>query len=204
MDTIIEQKNHNYEKNIEHTITNNNNVHFEKNIDCSDDVDDIDIVDNIDNEKLDKQIEQSIVDILFEKLQLQFNNSQQIIKTLQNNVKILHKEVLKERKNLNKKITKNNKKKKKRNSLSGFAIPTKISKELATFLNIDENEKISRTSVTSLTCKYVKDNNLQNPDNKKIIIPDDKLKTLFAGYLSDDTQLEFFNIQSYLKYHFIK
>ena len=158
----------------------------------------------VENEEDEKKIDISTVDILFEKLQSQFNDSQQIIKTLHNNLKILHKEVLKERKDLLKKNSKNNKKKKKKNNLSGFAVPTKITKELAEFLNLDEDTEISRTDVTSLICKYVKEKNLQNPENKKIIIPDDKLKKLFNGYLAETDQLEFFNIQSYLKYHFIK
>ena len=119
-------------------------------------------------------------------------------------MKILQKEVIKERKDLLKKSSKNSKKKKKKNSLSGFAVPTKITNELAEFLNLEKNIEISRTDVTSLICKYIKDNNLQNPDNKKIIIPDERLKKLFNGYLSEEDQLEFFNIQSYLKYHFIK
>jgi len=54
-----------------------------------------------------------IVDDLFEKLQNQFNDSQLILKTLQNNLKILHKEVLKERKEMNKQILKSKKNKKK-------------------------------------------------------------------------------------------
>ena len=157
---------------------------------------------NIDTENIEKK--ESNVDILFDKLQLQFNDSQQILKTLHNNLKILYKEVLKERKELQKKSNKNSKKKKKKNNLSGFAVPTKITKELAEFLNLDHDTEISRTDVTSLICKYIKDNNLQNPDNKKIILPDDKLKKLFNGYLGEEDQLEFFNIQSYLKYHFIK
>ena len=158
---------------------------------------------NIDGENnLEKK--ESNVDILFDKLQIQFNDSQQILKTLHNNLKILYKEVLKERKELQKKSNKNSKKKKKKNNLSGFAVPTKITKELAEFLNLDHDTEISRTDVTSLICKYIKDNNLQNPDNKKIILPDDKLKKLFNGYLGEEDQLEFFNIQSYLKYHFIK
>ena len=166
---------------------------------------DNDTENNNDNDtENDKKLELSNVDILFEKLQHQFLDSQQIIKTLHNNLKILQKEVIKERKELLKKSTKNIKKKKKKNSLSGFAVPTKITNELAEFLNLDKDTEISRTDVTSLICKYIKDNNLQNPDNKKIIIPDEKLKKLFNGYLSEEDQLEFFNIQSYLKYHFIK
>jgi len=58
-----------------------------------------------DNENdTDKKVDISNVDILFEKLQLQFLDSQQIIKTLHNNLKILQKEVLKERKRFTKKI----------------------------------------------------------------------------------------------------
>lgn len=153
---------------------------------------------------LEEKKEISNVDILYEKLQKQFNDSSSIIKTLHNNLKLLYKEVLRERKELHKKSNKSNKKKKKKNSLSGFAVPTKITKELAEFLKLDENTEISRTDVTSLICKYIKDNNLQNPDNKKIIIPDYRLKKLFNGYLGEEDQLEFFNIQTYLKYHFIK
>ena len=153
---------------------------------------------------LEEKKDISNVDVLYEKLQKQFNDSSLIIKTLHNNLKLLYKEVLKERKDLQKKSNKNNKKKKKKNSLSGFAVPTKITKELAEFLSLDENIEISRTDVTSLICKYIKENNLQNPDNKKIIIPDHRLKKLFNGYLGEEDQLEFFNIQTYLKYHFIK
>ena len=127
-----------------------------------------------------------------------------ILKTLQNNLKILHKEVLKERKDLNKQILKSKKNKKKRNTLSGFAIPSQISKELSEFLELEnENVKISRTDVTSRIIKYIKDNQLQDPSNKKIIIPDEKIKHLFGEHLKEDDILQFFNLQSYLKYHFI-
>ena len=182
-------------------IENNNEIiHNDENINKNENNND----NEVENEKKVEIAEISTVDILFEKLQLQFLDSQQIIKTLHNNLKILQKEVIKERKDLLKKSSKNNKKKKKKNSLSGFAVPTKITNELAEFLNLDNDIEISRTDVTSLICKYIKDNNLQNPDNKKIIVPDERLKKLFNGYLSENDQLEFFNIQSYLKYHFIK
>lgn len=145
-----------------------------------------------------------IVDDLFEKLQNQFNDSQLILKTLQNNLKILHKEVLKERKEMNKQILKSKKNKKKRSTLSGFAVPSQISKELSEFLELEnENVKISRTDVTSRIIKYIKDNQLQDTDNKKIIIPDEKIKNLFGEHLKENDILQFFNLQSYLKYHFI-
>ena len=80
-----------------------------ENFDISDNQD---IEKNIDTENIEKK--ESNVDILFDKLQLQFNDSQQILKTLHNNLKILYKEVLKERKELQKKSNKNSKKKKKK------------------------------------------------------------------------------------------
>ena len=43
---------------------------------------------------------ESCVDDLFSKLTAQFNDSQSILKTLANNLKILHKEVLRERKEI--------------------------------------------------------------------------------------------------------
>ena len=61
---------------------------------------------------LEEKKEISNVDILYEKLQKQFVDSNLIIKTLHNNLKLLYKEVLKERKELQKKSNKNNKKKK--------------------------------------------------------------------------------------------
>lgn len=88
--------------------------------------------------------------------------------------------------------------------MSGLAFPSHISKELATFLGIkDENEKISRTEVTSRLIKYIKDNQLQNEENKKIIIVDEKLQNLFGAHLKEEDVLQFFNLQTYLKHHFI-
>ena len=84
--------------------------------------------------------------------------------------------------------------------LSGFAKPTHISKELATFLNIDENELIARTQVTKLINIYVKENNLQNPENKREIVMNDALKKLVD--IPDDVTLSFFNLQKYIKHHY--
>jgi len=163
---------------------------------------DSEITNTVEVEEKEEKI--SVVDSLFQKLQTQFNDSQSIMKTLQSNVKIFYKEVLKERKELEKKIAKNKKKNKRKKSMSGLAFPSHISKELATFLGIkDENEKISRTEVTSRLIKYIKDNQLQNEENKKIIIVDEKLQNLFGAHLKEEDVLQFFNLQTYLKHHFI-
>lgn len=84
--------------------------------------------------------------------------------------------------------------------LSGFAKPTQISEELATFLKIDKDKLIARTQVTKLINVYVKENNLQNPENKREIIMNDALRKLID--IPDDVKLSFFNLQKYIKHHY--
>ena len=84
--------------------------------------------------------------------------------------------------------------------LNGFAKPTQISEALATFLNIDKDELIARTQVTKLINNYVKENDLQNPENKREIIMNDALRQLIN--IPDDEKLSFFNLQKYIKHHY--
>ena len=161
-------------------------------------------IDKYKNKKLLKEnsIEktESCVEDLFAKLHSQFNDSQSILKTLANNLKILHKEVYKEKKEL----LKNSKNKNKKNGQNGFAKPTRISEKLSTFIGISKNELIPRKDATKKILDYIKQNNLQNPENKRQIIPDEKLKLLLEPHFTENDKLEYFNIQKYLKHHFIK
>jgi chromatin remodeling complex protein RSC6 len=85
---------------------------------------------------------------------------------------------------------------------AGFARPTLLSEELCKFLNVPADEKIARTDVTKLLTKYIKDNNLQNPENRKEINMDAKLKKLLNP--PDNVVVTFFTLQTYMKPHFIK
>ena len=143
----------------------------------------------------------NFVDDMFSKLNQQFINSIHIIKTLSLNLKILQKEVIRERKEYLKIISKNKKKKKK--NVSGFAKPTLISDDLADILEVDKGSKLARTEVTKLLSDYIKKNNLQNQDNKREILLDDKLKKLFEKYIDND-RIEWFGMQKHLKHHFLK
>jgi len=141
------------------------------------------------------------IETLFNKLVSQFQDLQSVVKTLQVNLKVLQKEVVKERKENLKLVEKSVKKSQKKRSPSGFAKPAPISKELANFLGLPEGTELARTDVTTKVIAYVKEHNLQNPEAKTQIVPDTKLKALLAPAEGD--VIKFFNLQTYLKKHFL-
>lgn len=56
--------------------------------------------------------------------------------------------------------------------------PMQPSSDLAKIVGTDP---IARPQVVSKMWEYIKANNLQNPDNKREIVSDDKLKPVFGG-----------------------
>ena len=124
------------------------------------------------------------------------------ISTLQQQVKTVEKNVKKELKNL-KKDKKKDKPKSKR-APSGFAKPTKVTKELCDFMDRPEGSEIARTEVTKALVTYIKTNNLleQGEDSKNKIVPDEKLKTLLGIQDDELSDLTYFNIQKYMNKHF--
>ena len=83
---------------------------------------------------------------------------------------------------------------------SGFQKPGPVSAELAKFLGLKKDEMISRTAVTKSINAYCKDNNLQNPEDKRKIVPDAPLTKLLKMNKGDT--LTFFNLQKYMKVHY--
>ena len=145
--------------------------------------------------------EEPNTDLLFNKLINQVQDFQLVMKTLHLNLKVLQKEVLRERKESKKKELKGKKKSDKKRLPSGFAKPSAISNSLATFFNLPGGSELARTEVTSKINAYIKENNLQNPDNKKQILLDDKLQKLLN--LTETDNVTYFNLQTYLKQHFL-
>ena len=90
----------------------------------------------------------------------------------------------------------------KKRKLTGFAQPGPISKDLANFLDIDPDREIARTEVTKLITAYIKKHDLQNPEDRRQIICDDKLMALLNVGPSDD--VNFFNLQTLMKPHYLK
>ena len=107
-------------------------------------------------------------------------------------------------KKLQKEVTKNLKKKSKggkKREPSGFTQPTKISPELAEFIGKENGVEVARTEVTKLLSAYIKNNNLQLESDKRKILPDKKLCKLLSCKKDDD--VTYFNLQRWLKPHFI-
>lgn len=142
--------------------------------------------------------EESSTELLFNKLLSQFQDVQSVMKTLHSNLKVLQKEVQRERKE-NKKLA-SKKKKGTKKTLSGFAVASPITPVLADFLGLGHDEMIPRTETTSKVIAYVKAHDLQNPANKKQIIPDAKLGAVLQ---SGSEVVTFFNLQTFLKKHFL-
>lgn len=114
-------------------------------------------------------------------------------------IKAIEKKVAK----LQKMMDKSTKKRKtSQNKMSGFEKPTPISDELAKFVGEPVGSLLARTAVSKKIHEYVKNNNLQNPANRRIIHPDAKLKKLLNTTGKDE--LSYFNLQKYLKVHFKK
>lgn len=86
--------------------------------------------------------------------------------------------------------------------LSGFAKPMKLSVALTKFLGVSDDTMMARTDVTKEINKYVKAHGLQNPDNKKELILDAKLKTIIMP--ADGETVTFFNLQRFMSPHYIK
>jgi chromatin remodeling complex protein RSC6 len=85
---------------------------------------------------------------------------------------------------------------------SGFIKPTLISDELAAFLGKEKGSLLARTAVSKEINGYIRSNNLQDPQNGRKIHPDAKLAKLLK--LSKTDELTYFNLQKFMKHHFIK
>lgn len=92
-------------------------------------------------------------------------------------------------------------KKPKGDNNSGFMKPIKISNDLASFLNTDPNEPITRVQVTKKLCSYIKEKDLQNPSDRREILPDNELQKLFN---LGNEKLTYYSMQKQIQQHIYK
>jgi chromatin remodeling complex protein RSC6 len=126
---------------------------------------------------------------------MQITNLQKVVKTVEKDVKKELKNFIKDKKKEKTKV---------KRAPSGFAKPTKVTKELCEFMNKPEGTEIARTEVTKALVNYIKENNLieLGEDSKNKIIPDNKLKSLLGIQDEELNDLTYFNIQKYMNKHF--
>jgi chromatin remodeling complex protein RSC6 len=124
-----------------------------------------------------------------------------LLSTLKNDFKTLEKVVSREMKAAQKASSK-----KRRNNgnrkPSGFVKPTRISDELAGFLGKAVGTEMARTDVSKELNAYIQTHGLQDKANGRQINPDAKLAKLLK--LSKEDVLTYFNLQRFMKHHFIK
>jgi len=121
--------------------------------------------------------------------------------TLKTQFKTLQKSVLKAHKTAQKVTNRKNKRTDNRKP-SGFVRPTLISSELAAFLGKPAGTELARTEVSREINNYIRSNKLQDEKNGRQINADAKLSTLLKLQAGDS--LTYFNLQRYMKHHFIK
>lgn len=123
------------------------------------------------------------------------------INTLKSEFRNLEKKAVREIKVAQKAQAKRKRKSSNR-SPSGFVKPTKISNELATFLNKPIGTEMARTEVTREINGYIRTNNLQDKTNGRKINPDKSLAALLK--IGSGEELTYFNLQRYMSPHFAK
>jgi upstream activation factor subunit UAF30 len=134
-----------------------------------------------------------------------------ILASLKNDSKVLRRQIAADKKVADKLAKKSAKKKrvvaegeevKPRNS--GFMRPVRISDELASFLGKAAGTVMGRQDANDEIRQYVALHNLKETEKGKgrNINPDDKLSALLK--LPKDEQLTYFNLQKYMKPHFIR
>ncbi len=124
----------------------------------------------------------------------------QQITMLQNHIRGLEKNVRRKMKALQREAKKNRNKGNRKPS--GFAVPTPISAELCDFMKRPHGSEVARTEVTQYIINYIKTNNLQFPQNRKVIKPDKSLKTLLGVPVNEE--VTYFNLQRFMNRHFVK
>ena len=129
------------------------------------------------------------------------NQLSTMIATLKSDFKTMEKQWSKELKAAEK-VSSKKKRKSGNRAPSGFVKPTRISDELAKFLEKPAGTEMARTDVTKQLNLYIRSNSLQDKENGRKINPDSKLQALLK--LKKGDELTYFNLQKFMSPHFPK
>jgi chromatin remodeling complex protein RSC6 len=160
------------------------------------------------NEVQSHDTPQSAVEGIFESLIAQHENCLNIQRHMIQLLKKTAKAYTRDRKDYEKNAARAQRRAKrdpnrKKRDPSGFAVATEISDDLCEFLKLEKGSKISRTDVTRKVTTYIREKNLQIPENRRSFKPDTALETIL-GPLQDidkDKGFTYFNLQRYITPH---
>ncbi len=129
-------------------------------------------------------------------------------KSLQQSLKAFARNYKKEFKELQRNASKSRKSNKKdpnrpKRAPSGFAVPSKISGEMCSFLGVAQDTQLSRTDVTRKLTTYIREKNLQVPANRRSFQPDAPLSAILGPLqeVDKDKGYTYFNLQRYITPH---
>ena len=91
-----------------------------------------------------------------------------------------------------------------KNTSSGFMKPVQISSEMAKFTGWEPDVPRSRVDVTKYLCQYIREKDLQNPSDRRIIRPDGPLTNLLnlKGVDTEKNPLTYYSLQKSIQHHF--
>ena len=79
---------------------------------------------------------------------------------------------------------------------TGINMELNVSNKLAAIIGTKSGEKISRPQVVKRLWAYLKEHNLQDPENKQFFTPDAKMEPVFGN-----ERMKAFSMSKYLKEH---
>tara|TARA_Y100001970_G_C14259677_1_gene878867 strand:+ start:3889 stop:4530 length:642 start_codon:yes stop_codon:yes gene_type:complete len=140
----------------------------------------------------------------FELLIKDFNTHMDSAKSLSARMKVLQKEVNKSSRGKGQRKKPVDEDPDAPKKVSALQKPVAISDELCKFLGFEPSTEHSRQEVTAGINAYIKENNLQDPSNRRFILLEgsDAAAGLKKLLRDPDQPVTFFNIQRYLKPHY--
>lgn len=138
-------------------------------------------------------------EILLQKVIAENQELYALFKAHQNTIKALQKELAKEHKDARKRQEKLLKKKSNKKASNGNQKLFYASPALQSFLGLENDATLPRKEYIARVTAYVKENGLQDPNDKRKVIVNAPLAALFEN---GDNEVQLFTIQTFLKKHF--
>lgn len=142
-----------------------------------------------------EEVEESF-STLYQSMVERVNDAYNTLRTCRADLKLLERHHRREMKN-SRKWRRNRDSSRGQKKPSGFNKPSLVPEAIVELLGLESGVELPRTQVTKLIYGYIKEHNLQVPEDKRTINPNAALIELFG--LAADEQISFYNIQTHIK-----